>query len=45
MMYFTPENVAAYIKGGIIDPTEPSSNFLVDAYEIIISNPPYGRKA
>jgi len=43
MMYFTPERVAAYIKGGIIDPSEPASNFLADAYEIIMGKPPYGR--
>ena len=44
MMYFTPEKLVEYIKsGGIIDPSEPASNFLVDAYEIIVGNPPYGR--
>ncbi len=43
-MYFTPEKLVAYIEsGGIIDPSESASNFLVDAYEIIISNPPYKR--
>ena len=44
MMYFTPEKLVAYIEsGGIIDPSEPASNFLVDAYEIIMGKPPYGR--
>ena len=43
-MYFTPEKLVSYIEsGGIIDPSEPASNFLVDVYEIIISNPPYKR--
>ena len=29
-MYFTPEKLVAYIEsGGIIDPSEPASNFLV----------------
>ena len=43
-MYFTPESLVKYIEsGGIIDPSEPASNFLVDAYVIIISNPPYKR--
>lgn len=46
MIYFTPEKLVAYIQaGGIIDPSEPASNFLVDAYEIIMARPPYGRLA
>jgi len=44
VMYFTPEKLVSYIESGcIIDPSEPASNFLVDVYEIIMGNPPYGR--
>jgi hypothetical protein len=44
VMYFTPEKLVSYIEsGGIIDPSEPASNFLVDVYEIIMGKPPYGR--
>ena len=43
MTYFTLEKIVAYIEWGIIDPSEPSSNFRVDAYEIIIGRSPYGR--
>lgn len=42
--YFTPSALIQFIKNGeIIDPSEPASNFLADAYEIIMGTPPYGR--
>lgn len=45
-LYFTPESVLRYIKPGeIIEGATPDKNFLIEAYDAIMSNPAYGRGA